>query len=66
MDTDAKPETTKPETPAVRDTFLLACYGGILLVAGLVVSLTPQGFAGLLIGGLGISMLTVGMLRRYR
>ncbi|WP_407343359.1 hypothetical protein [Pengzhenrongella phosphoraccumulans] len=50
----------------MRDTTMLASYGVILLVVGVMMTLTPLIFTGLLIGGMGIAMITVGMLRRYR
>jgi len=49
-----------------RDTFHLAYFGGILLIAGVVTSTTSFGLAGVIVGLLGVAMLTVWMLRRYR
>jgi len=49
-----------------RDTFHLAYFGAILLVVGVVMSTTTLGLTGVIVGLLGVAMLTVWMLRRYR
>lgn len=49
-----------------RETNLLAGYGGMLIVIGLVLTTSPLDVTGLLVGVLGVAMLTVWMLRRYR
>lgn len=58
-------EATAP-VKVERSAFGIVYFGVILLLVGIVMTLTPIATTGLLVGATGISMLTVGMLRRYR
>lgn len=50
----------------VRHPDALIVYGPLLLVVGILMTSGPALLSGLLVGGLGIAMLTVWMLRHYR
>ena len=53
-------------TSKIRHPDMLMIYGPLLLVVGLVLTTGPLDVMGLLVGTLGVAMLTVWMLRRYR
>ena len=58
--------TVKPKTKVEPNAFGPVYFGVILLLIGIVMTLGPLTFTGLLVGGMGIAMVTVGMLHRYR
>jgi hypothetical protein len=57
--------TTEVKAKTPPDTFVLVYFGLILLIVGGFMTAAAN-LAGLLVGGLGIAMLTVWMLRHYR
>jgi hypothetical protein len=57
--------TTTKTDPKVKHPDALIVYGPVLLIAGLLMTTGPV-YAGLLVGGLGIAMLTVWMFFHYR
>jgi hypothetical protein len=56
---------TKPTEMERKHPDALIVYGPVLLIAGLLMTSGPV-YAGLLVGGLGIAMISVWLMRHYR